>query len=244
MAAAPSPVHRRRSWWSTWLGYLLAGALGGIAVALAFTTGNGGRGLRGSGAPVDQQRVVPAFRSIDLAGSSIVTVHVGRPQSVTVRTDRNLLSRVTTRVRTGRLVIETRGSFSTRTRMRVLVTVPSLDAITLTGSGVVEVEGMRARSLTVTLAGSGVLHVSGTTSRLDVALDGSGYAALGSLVARTARAVVDGAGRIDLTATRALDASVPGTGAIVYGGDPAHVTTRITGTGAITRAAPGEAVAG
>jgi hypothetical protein len=35
-------------------------------------------------------------------------------------------------------------------------------------------------------------------------------------------------------ATRSLDASVSGTGVIVYGGNPGDVTQNITGTGAIT----------
>jgi hypothetical protein len=34
--------------------------------------------------------------------------------------------------------------------------------------------------------------------------------------------------------TDSLDAAVRGVGAIVYGGDPVHVTTSVTGTGSIT----------
>lgn len=39
---------------------------------------------------------------------------------------------------------------------------------------------------------------------------------------------------IGATATESLDASVPGSGAIVYGGDPNDVTKTVTGSGAIT----------
>lgn len=53
--------------------------------------------------------------------------------------------------------------------------------------------------------------------------------------ASSAHAVVTGSGLIQITARTSLDASVPGTGAIVYGGNPSRVTTSITGTGAITR---------
>jgi hypothetical protein len=44
---------------------------------------------------------------------------------------------------------------------------------------------------------------------------------------------VSGSGRILVTATESLDAAVPGTGAITYSGNPAHVTTSITGVGAV-----------
>ena len=66
-------------------------------------------------------------------------------------------------------------------------------------------------------------------------LSGSGLAELGGLVVRDAHAVVAGSGRIDVTATSTLRASVPGTGAIFYGGNPKRVfTTSVTGKGAIT----------
>jgi hypothetical protein len=44
---------------------------------------------------------------------------------------------------------------------------------------------------------------------------------------------VTGSGRIVVTATRSLDASIPGSGTIVYLGHPAHVTTTVTGSGAV-----------
>ena len=49
------------------------------------------------------------------------------------------------------------------------------------------------------------------------------------------RAVLTGSGLIRVTATTSLDAAVPGTGAIIYGGNPPHLTTSITGTGAVLR---------
>lgn len=49
------------------------------------------------------------------------------------------------------------------------------------------------------------------------------------------RAVVSGSGLIQVTATTSLDAEVPGTGAIVYGGNPVQVTTSVTGIGTVTR---------
>ena len=77
----------------------------------------------------------------------------------------------------------------------------------------------------MTLGGSGVLRASGTTNRLHVTLAGSGDAQLQQLVAADVRAIVAGSGRILVTATAKLDASVPGTGAIVYSGNPPRVTT-------------------
>jgi len=107
--------------------------------------------------------------------------------------------------------------------------------VRLSGSGDISVTGIEARQLTVMLSGSGVLSANGTTSRLDVTVGGSGLAQLSDLVARDVRAVVTGSGLIRVTATASLNAAVPGTGAIIYGGNPPHVISSVTGTGAVTR---------
>jgi hypothetical protein len=92
---------------------------------------------------------------------------------------------------------------------------------------------VKAPRLTVTLAGSGVVRASGAVNRLDVSLTGSGDAQLGQLVARDVQAALDASGRIVVNATRRLDASLRGSGAIFYTGNPAHVTKDVSGSGAI-----------
>jgi len=158
---------------------------------------------------------------------------------VVVHADDNLLSHVITRVELGNLVVANRsGSFTPKTPMRVDVTVPSLTALTLTGSGVIFATGIESSRFTVALPGSGVVHASGSVAGLEATVAGSGDAQLEQLVARDVHAVVSGSGRIAVTATRILGAEVPGSGAIVYGGHPAHVTTSITGSGSVTPTYP------
>jgi len=180
-----------------------------------------------------QTRRLPAFAAVELAGSNIVTVRVGRPQSVVVHADSNLLDRVSTRVVDGRLVVDDVGSYSTKAPMRVAVTVPTLDAMSLSGSGVVTAENVDGKALTLALPGSGVLRASGSVGRLDVTLAGSGDAQLQDLVARDVHAVVSGSGRILVNSSRSLDAAVPGSGAVLYVGNPAQVSTSVTGSGAV-----------
>ena len=192
-------------------------------------------GVQGSGVPTTQARKVAEFDSIELAGSNNVTVQVGAKQSVVVHADDNLLARVTTEVQGGHLVIgNTNGSFTTRSPMSVEITVPTLTAVTLSGSGNIAATGIDTSSLTVSLPGSGVIQASGTAARLVVSVDGSGEAQLAQLVAHDVQADVNGSGEILVTATESLDASVPGSGTILYSGDPAHVTTSVTGSGAVT----------
>jgi hypothetical protein len=194
-----------------------------------------GGGVQGSGIPVAQTRTVAPFSGVDLAGSNIVTVKVGVPQSVVVHADSNLVSHVTTQVVAGTLVVGTTGSFTTRTPMKVELGLPSLAALRLSGSGQISVTGISAPRLAVTLPGSGLINASGTAAQLDVTLAGSGEAQLGQLIASDVHATVAGSGLVQVTATKSLDAAVPGTGAIMYSGNPPQVTTSVTGTGTVVR---------
>jgi putative autotransporter adhesin-like protein len=237
MTVAPTAVRGRRSLRRG--GRALAAALllvvAGIVIGLLLDRHTGSSSAdEGSGVAAVQTRAVAPFGAVELAGSNRVTIDVGGRQSVVVHADDNLLDRITTDVQGGTLVVgNTRGNFDSKSPTFVDVTVPSLDALTLSGSGIVDAAGISSPSLAVKLPGSGVVHARGTASSLDIDLGGSGDAQLQDLVARDVHAVVGGSGRILVNATTSLDATVSGSGAIVYVGSPARVTKSVTGSGAI-----------
>lgn len=188
----------------------------------------------GSGVAATQARSLPPFSRVKLDGDNNVVVKVGPTQSVVVHADRNLLGRVTTRVRAGRLVIGTTpGSFSTRSPMFVEVRLPSLDGLTLQGNGNIAATGIDSRRLTVALPGNGNIAATGTAATLGVTLGGQGTVRLHQLTARDATAALGGSGTIMLTATRSLAATISGSGTVLYGGGPQHVTQKVTGSGVI-----------
>ncbi len=142
----------------------------------------------GSGVAATQARSLPPFTGLDLAGGNNVVVEVGGKQSVVVHADRNLLRRVTTQVRSGRLVIGTTpGNLDAKSPMFVTVSVPSLDAVRLQGAGNIAVTGIHSRALTVTLPGAGNIDVTGTATKLHVTIGGEGTAMLRGLIAATRR---------------------------------------------------------
>ena len=189
----------------------------------------------GSGVAATQARALPPFTGVDLAGENNVVVRVGAKQSVIVHADSNLLGRVTTRVRSGTLVIGTTpGNLAAKSPMFVVVSLPSLDGLRLRGAGNISVTGVNSPSLTVALPGMGTVEAVGTTMKLDVTIGGEGTALLRRLIARDAEAALSGDGSIMLTATHRLTASVSGSGTILYGGNPPHVTQSVTGSGTIS----------
>ena len=190
---------------------------------------------QGSGVAAQETRTLPMFTAIDLAGAGKVDVRIGREQMVVVTADDNIVERVTTDVRDGRLVIANDGSFTTKIPLSVAVTVPGLERASLTGSGSVDVEGIRAEAFVLRLPGSGMIRVSGVVDQLDAGLAGSGDAELANLIAREVTASVSGSGRMHVYAAEELDASVSGTGVIEYGGSPGRVAQSVSGTGAVVR---------
>jgi hypothetical protein len=208
-----------------------------LAVDRSFFQDSSSPAGTGSGVAATQARAVPPFTAVELAGANNIVVHVGAKRSVRVHADSNLLGRVTTRVRSGRLVIGTTpGNLNAKSPMFVAVSVPALDSLTLRGAGNISLTGIDSRSLSLALPGSGNIEASGTTTKLDVTISGHGTALLKRLVARDAKAALSGDGTIMLTATRSLSARVSGTGTVLYGGKPHSVTQQISGDGVV---APG-----
>lgn len=186
----------------------------------------------GSGVAVTAQRGVSRFASVELAGANTVVIHVGAPLSVAVTGDDNLVDRVTTLVRAGRLIIDNTGNFTTKAPMHVAVSVPSLEGVELSGAGTVTVDGVTGADFSAELTGDGTLVVSGTVQQVTALLAGAGTLDLHDLVATDGTAQLQGTGTIRVHATSTLDATLIGTGTILYRGDPT-VTMRNTGTGTV-----------
>ncbi len=222
------PVHHGQPIMIAVLIAVLAVVAIAIAIAIALLV------YGSSGAAATQTRTVAGFSRLDLAGSNNVTIIAGRPQSVVVHADSKVINHVTTDVVAGTLVIGDTGSFTASGPMSVDVSVPSLTALSLSGSGQISATGISAPQLTVTISGSGLVSAAGTATRLDVTINGDGTAQLSRLTARDVHAVVSGSGLIGVTATTSLDAAVPGSGTIIYSGNPPQVTTSVTGSGAVT----------
>jgi Putative auto-transporter adhesin, head GIN domain len=239
MTIAPAPLHQRRAPHPLVLGFsaMLLGAL--ITVGIVLLVRDNGSGstaaLRGSGKEAVQSRAVARFHAIDLTGANNVVVYVGGPRSVAVRVDDNLIKYVTTRVQAGTLAIGQTRSFTTNSPSSVEISVPSLDAATLSGTGTFDVTGVQARHFVARMPGSGKLTVTGTAKTLDAELAGAGDVRLEGLVANDVTATVAGAGRLLVDATHNLNATVSGAGVIEYRGSPAKVTQHVTGIGSIAQ---------
>ena len=84
------------------------------------------------------------------------------------------------------------------------------------------------------LPGSDTIHAAGTTSRLDVAIGGSGIALMSRLIARDATALIIGSGSIVLTRDPQPRRKHIGQRHDLYTGNPTQVSKSVTSRGAIS----------
>ena len=221
----------------------------------AFASGSwddGARRIVGSGIVRSEGRNVAPFTGIELESSGEVTVTQGLVQSVTVETDDNVLPAIRTEVVGGVLHLGTRNGTSLVrvTRLSYRITAPSIEALTLSGSGDIRSEGaLRARTFSLRIGGSGNIDASVNADTVHTVIDGSGSITVdgqagtlsvsidgsGSLRARDLRAVsadveVNGSGGADITASSTVGISINGSGDVTYGGG-ARATVRSSGSG-------------
>lgn len=194
-----------------------------------------GRGIKGSGDMVTEERDLKEFDEIDVLGSMDVYIEVGDEQKVEITFDDNLIELVRTRVSGHTLRIDTRESFRSRRGCEVHITVPKLEMVSLTGSGDVEVTRLKQKSFEIELSGSGEIVVTGDVEELEIDLAGSGDIDASELIAEEANCDLGGSGRIRVHATKAFKGDLSGSGDILYYGDPKYVDRDVSGSGSIRR---------
>jgi len=199
-------------------------------------------GCVGSGTPVSEPRPVGEFAGIELSGSMYVMVEVGPESSVRVMADDNLVHRVETDVRGGRLHLRSPRPAIQDTPLEVVVTTPSLSylgvslagdvdvdiegasleqlAVMVRGAGKLRVAGVSADRLRVDVDGAGNVQIDGGVNHLDFDLSGLGAGKFAGLCARTAEVRMGGAGKVTLNALESLDARFSGAGSVNYYGNP------------------------
>lgn len=229
---------------------LLAAALASPAAARAHEVG-----AAGDGSKVTQRREVPAFLRIELRGPLDVQVTEGQVTSVAVTIDQNLQPLVTTEVKGDTLVVDTERGMHFRGPGEVVVTLPELRGLAITGSGDARVKGVeaprdvkleisgsgdiawtgQAGKMAVHIEGSGNVALEGKAGELDARIDGSGDVSGKALRVKSARLSISGSG--DMTATLDggdLRAEVNGSGDIVWYGSAATSSLRASGSGSVS----------
>jgi len=188
----------------------------------------------------EQVRSVGPFSTVSNSGAVSVSIEVGKPQSVTVSGDDELVRYLLTEVVGTELKVHMRHDTvnigGRHEEVRVTITVPQLTAFAMAGAGETTITHMSGDSLDVRFGGAGSLKADGSVRRLKLNVGGVGSIDTRDLHADTVDVNVGGVGSVQVWAGTRLDASVGGVGSLTYYGDPKTVNTRGGGLGSISRA--------
>jgi Putative auto-transporter adhesin, head GIN domain len=183
-----------------------------------------------------EPRNVGEFHAIDLDSSTpiAIDVQVGPAIHVEVSGDPDVVARVETRVRDGRLVVGTRDELHPQTKTRVTITVPRLDAVAITGIGAIDATGVAAPSFAVSIGGTGSIKLAGSSKGAACQIGGTGDIDAKNLALETATVAMEGTGHLALTASDAVQIAVQGVGDIDVFGHPKSVSKSISGVGHVS----------
>jgi hypothetical protein len=209
-----------------------------LALLISFTS-FGQDVIKGSGNTITQERTLNAFTSVSSTSRFNVNIVQGPSQKVTVSGYENLVDLVDLLVTDGKLRIsfkKTRNQYINNVNIEVNIVIPELNAITLSGSGDIDIENFKnSKSLKCNVAGSGNIsfkNCSYPTSTF--AVNGSGNIDAFSLTTNDAAVTVNGSGNVDVNCNGNLDISIAGSGNVNYSGD-AKVTQSIAGSGNVRK---------
>lgn len=192
-------------------------------------------GVKGNGEKKTESRPTASpFDRIVNKSSLDLMVREDDTYRVAVTIDANLQQYVATRIKDQTLVVEITESIRHQGEAAVLVTLPRLAGLEVSGSGDARVAlGKTAHELSVDADGSGDVTVSGDTTKLHVGLTGSGS---GMVTGATQDLDAEAAGSGDLSFTgkaQTLHVITSGSGDVKLSGSASKLRADSTGSGDI-----------
>lgn len=173
--------------------------------------------ITGNGPVQTELRSLTGFTKIEVEGRTGITVKQSSNFLVEVKAYSNLLSQLETKVVQGVLKIGYKpGARVINDNSEVYITLPALDKFYTSGS-------------------SEVLIQNGTASTFEAVVIGAGKIRAFGFSTNDAAIKIEGSGVVELSIVNKLHAKITGSGQVLYKGNPASVTTDITGSGTVVK---------
>jgi len=208
----------------------------------------------------EEIRTVPSFSKIALRIGAKVYVEQGETQSVKVIADSETLEQIITEVKDRTLNIRfPSGNMFKRWdpgKIEIYITVPDIDAITLSGSGDIISEDIKSRILDLVVSGSGNIKVENLKSQrvntsisgsgninakqglidesLDMKISGSGNINMAGVEANVVSVAISGSGNCSVNSNGSIKARISGSGSVYYDGNPS-IDSSVSGSGKVKK---------
>lgn len=206
----------------------------------------------------EQTRPVDSFSGVASAVPFNVFITIGSKESLRLEGDKELLDKIETPVKNGVLHIKMQKGnerwFGSSKKVTVYITAPSLNKLSVSGSGNMEVKGtvkgeqvttdvsgsghlfaaVASSSLSSSISGSGGMEIAGKTNEAHIEISGSGKFDGEDLNTKTAKISVSGSGKASIQAEETLNATLSGSGKVTYSGN-AKVNVVKSGSGTVSK---------
>ncbi|MBK6930440.1 MAG: DUF2807 domain-containing protein [Saprospirales bacterium] len=212
-------------------------------------------GVRGEGPVKTETRPVRDFHAVNAQVPGNIEVRISEQFSVEVQAQENLLPILKTVVEDGALRVYFEKNTSHVEGLKVLISAPAFDGLSLSGSGRLEVlTPISGEHLNLSISGSGEMDVpqadigqmhcnisgsgdmrlSGKAAQADFQISGSGDVDAKALAAEKSSTTIAGSGTVTCRVAQTLKAEIAGSGDVFYVGSPA-VDTDIAGSGKVKK---------
>lgn len=212
-----------------------------------------GSGITGEGPKVTKTLNIDNFSGLALAISADVHIKQGGSQSVKVEGQQNIIDNLKTEVKNGVWKVGFEKNVRKHDPVTIWVTVPSVNELSVSGSGSIigDSKFTSLGDLNLAISGSGNIKFDADSKRLDVAISGSGNMNLAGstgasnmrisgsgdinafdLTASTCDVKISGSGDSSVNVSEKLDVAIAGSGDVFYKGRPS-VRSKVSGSGSV-----------
>jgi len=216
-----------------------------------------GKVIKGNGVYKSETREIGAFTSLASGGPMDVEISYGTSSSLKIEGDENILPYIETYVKDGTLRIKVKdaNSVNPKVKLRVQISMTTVDGISQSGSGTIKGSGdftsdktanfnisgsghlelafSKFNGAKISMSGSGSMELKGNIAGdVDMHQSGSGHIDCLNAPCENATASIAGSGSMRLNASKTIDARISGSGEISYTGT-AQLNSHISGSGHI-----------
>lgn len=189
-------------------------------------------GKHGDGVITTESRSTADFSAVDASGAYKIAWSAGAP-TLSVTTDRNLLSHITTSVTDGKLRIRTNERMRATHGIKLTISSQTLSGARLRGATDFKASKLSAPNFFIESDGASDVILDGTADSLTARLRGAGDLNAEALQAKVVELSLMGAADAKVTATESLSVSIKGAGDVRYGGNPKTIKKSVAGAGSV-----------
>jgi Putative auto-transporter adhesin, head GIN domain len=225
--------------------------LSSLTLGLSAQSWWGGYGIKAKGPIVKKELKLSDINGLGLSISGNVYLRQGATQSITVETHEDLIPHLMTLVEDGYWKIRFDQNVSHYDKFNIYITIPTLKAARISGSGDIVGEtafkdlgnlalgisgsgdiklNFEARDVEAKISGSGDMSLNGSANAVTIGISGSGDIESIGVKATSANISISGSGNASVQASENLDIRISGSGDVFYKGRP-RLNSKVSGSG-------------